>query len=64
MDDCDKVFGLLSLANDVGMEQGEQGTCLPVRADYHLRTSEVYTEVARSIITSYDSLSILTAAGL
>lgn len=63
-DDRDKVFGLLGLATDVGIEQGDQGTCLPVRANYHLKTSEVYTEVARSIITSYDSLSILTAAGL
>lgn len=63
-DDRDKVFDLLSLATDVGMEQGERGTCLPVRADYHLKTREVYTEVARSIITGYNSLSILTAAGL
>lgn len=39
-DDHDTVFGLLSLATDVEIEQGEQGTCLPVRADYHLKTSE------------------------
>lgn len=53
-DDRDKVFALLGLATDG----------LPIQANYHLKTAQVYIEVARSIIAHTQSLSILTSAGL
>ena len=61
-DDRDKVFALLGLATDVRAQQEGNGVwCIP---NYHMDTPQVYSELARSIITTYNSISILTAAGI
>jgi len=63
--DRDKIFALLGLATDVGeLQQGEESLRLYIPPDYRLDVSQVYTNLARSIIIGYNSLSILTAAGL
>jgi len=63
-DDRDRVFALLGLATDVQTDEEGQGGGLLLRANYHLKVPEVYLDAASSIITTFNNLSILTAAGM
>jgi hypothetical protein len=64
-DPRDKVYGLLSLAEDAGSlgYWNESSEWVPFRVDYHLSTEQVFINTAKAIISTTNSLDILGLAG-
>ncbi|MCJ1392041.1 hypothetical protein MMC18_004908 [Xylographa bjoerkii] len=61
-DDRDKIYALVGLATDIRTDQCLQGIQLVI--DYDSDVRDVYIQLACSVITTYNSLSILTASGV